>query len=233
MFVFRLILQDMKSTNTQKILSNHILRHESLRLDKAIKLLALDFLFDDMSTALDVSSQTGIVSSLEHLYEYSLLIKDAAMDKTPWDSPWLSKLFQFEKDGEDIRIRPDTFLYKDYETRSLSSSQSVEHMESREPSAVSLSREEFTQSLRQLLSERLASRIRAKDRISSRIRLFDPCIQLILYGACRGEHSASHELDQGWFNRRARFHLQHIMILDSLHAIDLADDFRARMRSQR
>jgi hypothetical protein len=229
MFVFRLILQDMKSTNTQKILSNHILRHESLRLDKAIKLLALDFLFDDMSTALDVSSQTGIVSSLEHLYEYSLLIKDAAMDKTPWDSPWLSKLFQFEKDGEDIRIRPDTFLYKDYETRS----QSVEHMESREPSAVSLSREEFTQSLRQLLSERLASRIRAKDRISSRIRLFDPCIQLILYGACRGEHSASHELDQGWFNRRARFHLQHIMILDSLHAIDLADDFRARMRSQR
>lgn len=223
----------MKSTNTQKILSNHILRHESLRFDKAIKLLALDFLFDDMSTSLDVSSQTGIVSSLEHLYEYSLLIKDAAMDKTPWDSPWLSKLFQFEKDGEDIRIWPDTFLYKDYETRSQSSSQSVEHLQSREPSAVSLSREEFIQSLRRLLSERLASRIRAKDRISSRIRLFDPCIQLILYGTCRGEHSASHELDQGWFNRRARFHLQHIMILDNLHAVDLVDDFRTRMRSQR
>jgi hypothetical protein len=221
----------MKSANTQKILSNHILRHESLRLDKAIKLLALDFLFDDMSTALDVSSQTGIVSSLEHFYEYSLLIKDAALDKTPWDSPWLSKLFQFEKDGEDIRIRPDTFLHKIYET-SQSSSPTMEHL-SREPSAVSLSREEFIQSLRRLLSERLASRIREKDRVTSRIRLFDPCIQLILYGSCRGEHPASHELDKGWFNRRARFHLQHIVILDNLHAVNIADDFPSRMKSQR
>jgi hypothetical protein len=222
----------MKSTNTQKILSNHILRHESLRLDKATKLLALDFLFDDMSTALDISSQTGIVSSLEHFYEYSLLIKDAALDKTPWDSPWLSKLFQFEKDGEDIRIRPDTFLYKDYETRQ-SSSQPVEHLESQEPSAVSLSREEFIQCLRRLLSERLASRILAKDSISSRIHLFDPCIQIILYGTCHGEHSASHELDEGWFNRRARFHLQNIMILDNFHAVDLAGDFPTRIGSQR
>jgi hypothetical protein len=219
----------MKSAKTQKILSNHILRHESLRLDKAIKLLALDFHFDDMSTALDASSQIGIVSSMELFYEYSLLIKDAALDKDPWDSPWLSKLFQFEKDGEDIRIQPDTFLYKNYET----GRQSLEHLESREPSAVSLSREEFIQSLRRLLSERLSSRIRAKDRISSRIRLFEPCIQLIIYGTCRGEHSASHELDEGWFNRRARFHLQHIMILDNLHVVDLADDFPTRIKSQR
>lgn len=223
----------MKSTYTQKFLSNHILRHESLRLDKAVKLLALDFLFDDMSSALDVSSQTGIVSSLEHFYEYSLLIKDAALDKTPWDSPWLSKLFQFEKDGEDIRIRPDALLYKDFEARRQSSSQSVEHLEPRKSSAVSLSREEFIQSLRRLLSERLASRIRAKDRVTSRIRLFDPCIQLVLYGTCHGEHPASHELDEGWFNRRARFHLLHIMILDNLHAVDLADDFPTRIKSQR
>ena len=222
----------MKSANTQKILTDHILRHESLRLDKAIRLLALDFLFDDMSTALDVSSQTGIVSSLEHFYEYSLLIKDAALDKTPWDSPWLSKLFQFEKDGEDIRIRPDTFLYKDYETR-RSSSPSVERLESREPSAVLLSREEFIQSLRRLLSERLAPRIRAKGHVTSRIRLFDPCIQLILNGTCRGEHPASHELDEGWFNRRVRFHLQHIMILDNFYSVDLVDDFPTRIRSQR
>ena len=224
----------MKSENTQKILSNHILRHESLRSDKAIKLLALDILFDDMSTALDVSSQTGIVSSLEHFCEYSFLIKDAALDKNPWESPWLNKLFQFEKDGEDIRIRPDTFLYKDYERRQ-SSGQSVQHIGSREPSPVSLSREEFMHSFRRLLSERLTSRIWAKDNISepSRIRLFDPCIQCILYGTCRGEHTASHELDEGWFNRRARFHLQHIMILDNLHAIDLADDFPTRIKSQR
>lgn len=223
----------MKSTNNLKILSNHVLRSESLEREKATRLLALDFLFDDMSSALDVSSQSRIISSLELFYEYSLLIRDAALEKAPWDSPWLSTLFQFEKDGEDIRIWPETFLYEDYRTRGPSPSQSVENLE---PQAVSLSREELSHNLCRLLSERLKSRISAKDRIcgiSSRLRLFDPCIQLVRYGTCRGDHSASHELDEDWFNRRARFHLQHIMILDNLHAFDLEDDFPSRIRSQR
>lgn len=223
-------MKDAKSTNNLKILSNHVLRSESLRLEKAIRLLALDFLFDDMSSALDMSSQAGIVSSLELFYEYSLLIRDAALDKTPWDSPWLSTLFQFEKDGEGIRIRPDTFLYEDYRTRGPSPSQSVERLE---PPAVSSSREELTHNLSRLLSERLKSRIADKDLISSHLRLFDPCIQHVLHGTCRGDHSASHELDEGWFNRRVRFYLQHIMILDNLHAFDLADDFPARTKSKR
>jgi hypothetical protein len=183
-----------------------------------------------MSSALDVSSQTGVVSSLEHFYEYSLLIRDAALDKTPWDSPWLRTLFQFEKDGEDIRIRPETFLYENYRTRGPSPSQSVENLE---PQTVSLSREELFHNLSRLLSERLKSRISAKDRITSRLRLFDPCIPFVLYGTCRSDHSFSHELDEDWFNRRARFHLQHIMILDNLHAFDLEDDFPSRIRSQR
>ncbi len=209
----------MKSTNTQKILSNHVLRSESLRLDKAIRLLALDFFFDDMSTALDVSSQTGIVSSLEHFYEYSLLIKEAALDKTPLDSLWLRRLFQFERDGEDIRIMPNTFFYEEHKTRG--------------PSGMLLSREEFTHNLRRFLSERLGSRIAAKDSIASRLRLFDPCIQLVLHGTCHGDHSASHELDESWFNRRTRFHLQQIIILDNLHAINIADDFPTRIKKQR
>jgi hypothetical protein len=230
LFVFRLIFQDSKSTNNQKILSNHVLRSDCLRLDKAIRLLALDFLFDDMSSALDVSSQTGILSSLELFHEYSSLVRDAALDKTPWDSPWLSTLFQFERDGEGIRIRPGTFTYEDSRTSEPSPTQSLEHLE---PSAVSLSREELAHKLSQLLSERLKSRIAAKDSISSRIRLFNPCTQLILYGSCRGDHSGSHELDEDWFNRRARFHLQHIMILDNLYAFGLADEFPTRMKSQR
>jgi len=43
----------MKSKTTQRILSNHVLRSESLKPNKAIRLLALDFLFDDVSSALD------------------------------------------------------------------------------------------------------------------------------------------------------------------------------------
>ena len=230
LYIFSLVFQNSKLSNAKKILSNYVLRSQCLRSDKAIKLLALDFFFDDMSSALDVSSQAGIVSSLELFYEYSLLIRDAALDKTPWDSPWLSTLFQFEKDGEGIRIKPDTFLYDDYKTRGPPPCQSAENLE---PAAVSLSREDLTRDLSQLLAERLRSRIAAKDRISSCLHLFDPCIRLVLYGTCCDEHSASHELDEGWFNRRVRFHLQHIMILDNLYSFDLVDDYPTRIKSQR
>ena len=218
--------------NTQKMLSNHVLRCESLRDDeaKAVRLLALDYYFDDLSSAFDTSSQTGVVSSLELFYQYSLLIRLAAVDREPWDSSWLRTLFQFEKDGEGIRIRPGTFIYEDYKTRGSSQIQSEEDMEHPD---VSLSREEFARNLSRLLSDRLYSRIRDKDRVSSYLRLFDPCIQLILHGTCRGGHSASHQLDEAWFNLRARFHLQHIMILDNLHAFGLMDDFPARVKSKR
>ena len=220
----------MKSKTTQRILSNHVLRSESLKPNKAIRLLALDFLFDDMSSALDVSSQVGTISSLELFYEYSRLIRDAALDKAPWESPWLTTLFQFEKNGEGIQIRPETALYDNHRAREHSPGQSTDLQEL---PAISLSREESTHNLSMLLSERLGTRIETKARILSRLRFFDPCIQLVLHGACRGDHSASHQLDEEWFNRRARFHLLHIMILENLHAFDPLVNFRSRIWSQR
>jgi hypothetical protein len=152
------------------------------------------------------------------------------MDKAPWGSPWLTTLFQFEKNGEGIQIRPETALYEDHRTRMPSPG----HLTNlQELSAVSLSREEFTRNLSMLLSERLRCRIAAKVPILLRLRSFDPCIQLILHGTCRGDHSASHQLDEEWFNRRARFHLLRIMILENLHAFDPLIDFRSRIWSQR
>jgi hypothetical protein len=206
-----------------------VLRCESL--DKAVRLLALDFFFDDMSSALDTSSQTGVVSSLELFYQYSLLIRDAAVDNAPWDSPWLSTLFQFEKDVEGVRIMPGTFIYEDHKSSGSSLGQSEE--ENPEHLVISLPREEFTQNLSRLLAERLYSRIRDKDRVTSRLRLFDPCIQQAIYGSCRGDHSACHQLDEAWFNRRARCHLQHIMIHDNLYTFGLLDAFPVRVRNQR
>jgi hypothetical protein len=220
----------MKSKTTQRILSNHVLRSESLKGNKAIRLLALDYLFDDMSSGLDVSSQAGTISSLELFYEYSCLIKDAALNKAPWDSPWLTTLFQFEKIGEGIQIRPETALYEHHRTREPFPGRSTDIQEL---SALSLSREEFTRNLGVLLSERLRSRIAAKAPIMRNLRLFDPCIPLILHGTCRGDHSASHQLDDEWFNRRARFHLLHIMILENLHVSDPLVTFSGRIWSQR
>jgi hypothetical protein len=233
LFIFRLIFQEVKSAKDYKILANHVLRCDSLKLDsqaRAVRLLAFDYLFDDMSLAFDMSSQDGVVSSLELFHQYSLLIRDVAMDKTPWDSSWLMTLFQLEKDGEGVRIRPGTFLYQDYRTRELSHNQSAEDLGHR---VVTLSREEFAQNLSRALSERLYDRIKDKDRTISRPRLFDPCVPVVVHGACRGGHSLVHHLDVAWFNRRARYHLQHIMILDNLYAFGLLDDFPVRVRSQR
>ncbi|KAH9065003.1 hypothetical protein EDB87DRAFT_1574726 [Lactarius vividus] len=228
-YLFERIFLGGMSTTSRKTLASYILRCDPL--DRASRLLALDLYFDDMSSALDVSSQSGIVSSLRLFHEYSLLMKDGALDKAPWDSPWLCMLLQIEGDGEDVRMKPGTFLYEGYmraDSPQLEEQLEVQH------SAVSdsLTREKFSENANRLLWERLNTRISEKDRLSSRLSIFDPCIQLTLHRTCRSEHSASHCLDESWFNGRVRFHLQQVMILDNLHAFGRTE-FPERMKSQR
>jgi hypothetical protein len=213
------------STNSRKALANYILRCDPL--DKASKLLALDFYFDDMSSALDVSSQAGIVSSLHLFHEYSLLMRDCAWEKAPLDSPWLCTLFQIERDGEEVRVKPGTFLYE-----GSIRGESPRPEEQLEGSAASLSCDNFSENINRLLWERLNTRILEKDRLSSRLSIFDPCIQVTLHRTCGLDHSASHRLDESWFNQRVRFHLQQIMILDKFYAFGRTD-FGERMPRQR
>ncbi|KAH8981157.1 hypothetical protein EDB86DRAFT_2835005 [Lactarius hatsudake] len=215
--LFKLIFLGRTSTTSQKTLADHILHCDPL--DKGFKLLALDFYFDDMSSALDVSSQSGFLSSLQLFYEYSLLMRDGALDKAPWNSPWLCTLFQIERYREKVRIKQGTLLYEHY-TRGRSS---------RLKEQIELSRQMFSKSLNRLLWERLNTRISEKDRVSSSLSLFDPCIrpQPTLHESCCSDH-----LDESWFNRRVRFHLQHVMILDNLHAFELTKG-PERMESQR
>ncbi|KAH8984682.1 hypothetical protein EDB92DRAFT_2117025 [Lactarius akahatsu] len=215
--LFKLIFLGRTSTTSQKTLADHILHCDPL--DKVLKLLALDFYFDDMSFALDVSSQSGFFSSLQLFHEYSLLMRDGALDKAPWNSPWLCTLFQIERYGEKVRIKRGTLLYE-HCTRGGSS---------RPKEQIKLSRQTFSKSLNRLLWERLNTRISEKDHVSSSLSLFDPCIQPrpILHETCCPDH-----LDEGWFNRRVRLHLQHVMILDNLHAFELTKG-PERMESQR
>jgi hypothetical protein len=209
------------STTSRKTLIDYIL-HSGAR-DKAFKLLALDFYFDDMSLALDVSSQSGILSSLQLFYQYSLLMKDAALDKAPWDSPWLCALFQIERCGEKVRMKPKTAIYEHYK-RGSSSTTKVHPKNSAR--LTKFSREGLCQSLKGLLWERLNTRISEKDRVSSSLSLFDPCHQPALHGTCCSPH------DETLFNQRVRFHLQHVVILNNFHAIGLTETPK-RMESQR
>jgi hypothetical protein len=205
--------------------SYYVLRRDSP--DKAIRLLVLDHFFDDLSSALDVSSQSTVTSSLQLFYEYSLLIREAASNKAPWTSTWLSTLFQFEKNGEKISILPQTFIHEAF--RRSEPSQSTGRP------AVS-PRERFMNNLIRLLSTRLHSRIGSEEQILSRLTLFDPCLQLTQHGTCRRSHTkpVSHQLDERWFNGRVRFYLQQIMILNNLYVVDPGvDDLSARLKNQR
>jgi hypothetical protein len=105
----------------------------------------------------------GIVSSLHLFYEYSLLMRDSALDKGPVDSPWLCTLFQIERDGEEVRMKPGTFVYE-----GSARGDSPRPEEQLEHSAVSLSRDNFSENINRLLWERLNTRISEKDRITSR-----------------------------------------------------------------
>ena len=215
------------STTFRRTLAYDILHSDCP--DRAFKLLALDFYFDDMPLALDVSSRSGVLSSLRLFYEYSHCMRDAALDKAPWNSPWLCTLFQIETSGEKVRMKPGTLLYEHFK-RERSSPKKVQSNNSAR--LTKLSCEVFCENLKRLLGERLNTRISEKDRISSRLSCFDPCTQLTLRQTCDSNHSASHLLDESWFNQRVRFHLQQVMILDNLHAFGLTD-FSERMTSQR
>jgi hypothetical protein len=163
-----------------------------------------------MSLALEAPSQSEALSSLEVFYQYSLLMKEASFDKAPWNSPWLCALFQIEKHGEKVRMKPGTLVYDEHCRRSSLSKNTVR--------LTKLSHEGFRKHLRCLLWERLNTRISERDLVSSSLLLFDPCIQPTLHETCPSHH------DEASFNQRIRLHLKHVMILDSLHAFGLTED---------
>ena len=147
-------------------------------------------------------------------------MKDAALDKTPWNSPWHCSLFQIECCRKKVQMKPETAIYE----HCNSSTTNVPPKSSAR--LTKLPRDEFCNSLKRLLWERLNARISEKDRVSSSLSLFDPCLQSALHGSCGSPH------DETLFNQRVRFHLQHVVILNNLHALGLTETPQ-RMESQR
>ena len=168
-----------------------------------------------MSLALDVSSQCGILSSLQNFYQYSLLMRDAALDKAPWKSSWLCALFQFENHGEKVWMKSGTLVYEHYK-RGNSSATTVQAKNS--AYIIKVSRAQFRKNLRCLLWERLNTRISEKDIVSLSRSLFEPCIQPTVHETCPSHH------DEASFNQRIRLHLKYVMILDNLYAFDPSED---------
>ena len=201
-----------------------LLNHHGL--DKAIELLALDYLFGGLWPILDCSSRSDAISALRLLHRYSALMREVASNKTPWKLPWVCALFQVKEHGGQIRILPATFLYEGLMI--TKNSQSTDNHE------LSLSRVEFGDTLRRLLSERLRTRVMKGDNISSHLSIFDPDVLCASHGFDGKRHEDyPHQVNNSWFSQRLRFHLIRIMILDNLYVISRVDNFHSRIRGQR
>ena len=223
---FRLILQKYMSPSPKNDLVEFLLDHHGL--DKAIELLALDYLFDDLWPILNCSSRSDAISALRLFHRYSALIKEIVLNKTPWKLPWVCALFQVKEHDGQIQVIPATFLYE--------GSAIAKNRQSTDQPEVLLSRVEFGDNLRRLLSERLHTHVMTADNISSGLSIFDPgflCASRWSDGKGHEGYSASHQVGDSWFSQRLRFHLLRIIILDNLHAISRVDGFRSRIRAQR
>jgi hypothetical protein len=183
-----------------------------------MKLFSLDCLYDDIHTIARNSRESGAASILDLFRQYSLLMREVALERTPWEVPWLRTLFQFKKDGPRINIRPRTFLFRGFKKSPTSS--------------VSPLPSEFLSNMRRLLLDRLYTRTMTQDSIFASLTVFDPYIRFVPNDSenNQGDHLDSGPLAERWFNLRIRVHLQRIINVDDVCNVKSPPDLAKHQR---
>jgi hypothetical protein len=223
--VFKLVIQRPKSPHFEKGLAR-ILRRQ--QVDKAVKLFALDCLFDDISIIVDDSPQHDAPSTLDLFRQYSLMMREAASERNPWEVPWFRALFQFKKkDGDRVRIdiRRGTFLFEHFQASKTLG----------DAAGGSLLLGEFVRNMKRGLVDRLRTRTLKEERVFAELSLFNPYIRRWFVSDEKGQRNPpGPRQDNGnWFNHRVRVHLQRIMILDTLYGIGPKGNPTVWMKYQR
>jgi len=215
--VFKLVIQRPKSPHFEKGLANILRRDQG---DKAVRLFALDCLFDDISIIVGNSPQHEAPSTLDLFHRYSLMVREVASERSPWEVPWFCALFQFKKkDGDGVRIdiRRGTFLFNHLQaSKTLSDA------------GGSMLLGEFVRNMKRVLVDRLRTRTMKVDRVFAELSLFNPYIRFVPRSL-----PGPRQDDGNWFNHRVQVHLQRIMILDTLCSIGPGGSPSARMKHQR
>jgi len=217
--VFKLVLQGPRSPHFEKSLVSILRRRQD---DKAVKLFALDRLFDDISIVVGDSPQHDALSILDLFHQYSLMMREAASERSPWEVQWLRALFQFKKDGERMDIRRGTFVF--------------DHLQANKTlgdAGGSLLLSEFVRNMKRVLIERLWTRTLKEDDLGfAKLSVFNPYLQFV--SDKNGQRSCPGPRQErgNWFNHRVRVYLQRIMILDT-YGISAKGGPFARMEYQR
>jgi hypothetical protein len=218
--VFKLVIQPPSSPAFEKSLVDILL---SQNLNKAVKLFALDRLFDDISVIVRNTPQSKAMSILDLFRQYSLIMIEAASEKTPWEVPWFRALFQFKKDGVRIDLQPATFLFDSIHTNQAAGGSG------KSPLLLG----GFVKNMRRLLLDRLSTRTTEEERIFAGLSRFNPYIHFVPITNNLGNQPGSQRSDEIWFNDRIRVHLQRIMILDNLYGTNSASSRCVSTRDQR
>ncbi|THH16781.1 hypothetical protein EW146_g3907 [Bondarzewia mesenterica] len=200
--------------------------------NKPAALLCLDHLFDDLDQ-LETSTQLQAVFSLSLFYAYACLMSEVIMHEKPWASDSIRKLFALERDpvSEDqLTIHSGTFvayvLSKDGVQPSRINS---------DPDALQIPNWQLPRTLRKSLTTRLQAKTLDENQRVSVVDVFNPCVDGDTFGHCRKPHChLVHQIDVQWFNRRVRFHLQQISIVNIIQSLPFSDfAFVTRMQQRR
>ena len=220
--VFKLVIQRPRSPRFEEGLASILHRHQ---VDKEVKLFALDCLFDNISIIVGDSPQHDAPSILGLFHHYSLIMREAASERSPWAVPWLRTLFQFKKkDGEGMRIdiRRGTFLFDD-----LRASKTLGD------AGGSLLLGEFVRNMKRVLVDRLRTRTLKEERVFAKLSVFNPYIRHVSNENSQRRRPGPRQDNGNWFNHRVRVYLLRIMIIDIVYSIGPKGSPSAQIKYQR
>lgn len=192
---------------------------EILRLDdnKPAALLCLDHFFRNLSkeTVLP-SSDTQVLLMTSALCSYSDLVYEVLTVLEPWTRQSVQRLFSFTvRSGGLLCLPRGTFLH--FSQWRPSDEDAVVEVKA------------FYHLYQSALRKRLQDKLEAYCNLCLNVRVFDPCMQVISGRRCdKIGCQRQHEVDHAWFEKRLRFHLFQILILDSLRFFGMEEGFNIR-----
>ncbi|KAH9992492.1 hypothetical protein BJV74DRAFT_397873 [Russula compacta] len=177
--------------------------------NKPAALLCLDHSFRDMNREVVTSgSGSQILDRTRALCDYGELVQDLLSVLEPWTKQSIQRLFSFTVHSSGrIYLPKGTFLHRSYE-------RSQRYQVLNEDAKVQA--KSFHDLYQSTLRRRLFEKFDAYCNNSLSVRAFDPC-ENFASGRCdRSDCQRPHSLDHAWFERRLRFHMFQISILDSI-----------------
>lgn len=213
---------------------------EQCQYPKPLALLALDHLFEDITTV-TLNTQDDVARGMFLFLQYTRLMQEIICHPEPSQSDLCQKVFAVRPQSDHSAVLPrGTYLYQRYMAETEATDDTV-GADACVESAV------FNQGFQFYLRERLWHRVQSQLDIFSGIeryrmaadsvlQLLEPCpnVGMSRDGRCvLPGCTLAHTLDATWFNRRLRVYLHQIMVLDVAHKQCEAYEFPVRIKERR